>query len=483
MKLTPHIKFICLIMIFFIWADKLYGQGCSSSTPHYTIDMTGAPDSVWVSPSTTRSGQCCGASSSDKCIHFTITLDVMSQGVSVNLSGGTGATYYNVGCGTSVLVGDTFCLSGVGPHEVTICKPGSNIQTYTITSVTKPRVVKDTVLINPSCSKTLRTKGFNPSTIKWTSVGNNSTYNSYLSCLSGCDTTVVTIPSTGFPAYVDYVVSGYNVKLTCDTNKFYDTVRVFMYSKPTVSLLPKPAYLCAGLGTKNITATATGGLAPYKYLWSNASTAATQNLSVGTYWVRVTDSLGCSYGYDTVTIAAAAKPAASIAGADTVCMNAASTYRTTALAGKTYQWSCSTATVNGSAFLDSASIGFYQAGTHTLSLTVTDTATGCDSTITKQVYIDSVPAATVTGNTPVCKGSLGVVYTATYNANYSYSWATLGGTIVAGASTNSLTVNWPTAGSNNVQVTVSKQPSGCSTAITYNVLVLPPPATGAINHN
>ena len=447
------------------------------------MDMTGAPDSVWVSPSTTRSGQCCGVSSSDKCIHFTITLDVMSQGVSVNVSGGTGTTYYNVSCGTSVLVGDTFCLSGVGPHEVTICKPGSNIQTYTITSVTKPRIVNDAVLLNSSCTKTLMAKGFNVSSLKWTSVGNNSTYNSYLSCLSGCDSTVVTIPSTGFPAYVDYVVSGYNAKLTCDTNKFYDTVRVFMFSKPSVTISPKPIYLCTGTSSALVAANATGGLAPYKYLWSNSSTSASQNLPAGTYWVRVTDSLGCSYAYDTVTVTSSSKPPANITGNDTLCQNMAQTYRTSASAGKTYQWSCSTGTYSGSTSLDSAVISFTQTGTHTLSLTVTDTVTGCDSTITKQVFVDSLPVGSVVGNTPVCEGSLGYVYTATYNASYGYSWATFGGTIVSGASTNVATVNWPTAGSNNVQVTISKLSSGCSTTITYNIWVTPLPVTGPINHD
>ena len=482
MKLTLHIKFICLMILFFIWADKLYGQGCSGSTPHYTIDMTGVSDSVWT-VDTVRNGLCCSTSSPDKCIHFTVTLDSKAQGLSVNLTGGTGTTYYDISCSSSTLVGDTICLSGVGPYEITICKPGNNVQTYTIRSIPKPQVAEATVTVNSSCTKEMSVQGLSESSIAWYSVGNNSTYNSYLNCTSGCDTTVVTVPLSGYPTYVDYVVSGYNIKMLCDTNKFYDTIRVYMYNLPSVSVSPDTAYLCPGTTTATITATPTGGLSPYSYLWSDSTTASSISLSAGTYWVRVTDSLGCYYAYDTVTVISASKPAANITGVDSLCQNATQTYSTSTATGKTYQWSCGTGTFSGSTLLDSIVISFTQGGTHTLSLTVTDTVTGCDSTITKQIFVDSLPVANVVGNAPVCEESFGEIYTATYNASYGYSWATLGGTIVSGGNTNTVTLNWLSSGSNNVQVTVSRLPFGCNTTVTYNVLVTPLPATGLINHD
>lgn len=482
MKLFQYIKLICVMMVVFMRADILVAQSCSSSTPHFTIDMTGVPDSVWM-VDTVRSGQCCSTTNPDKCIHFTVTLDSRAQGVSVNLTGGTGTTYYDIGCSSSTLVGDTICLSGVGPYEITICKPGNNVQTYTIKSIPKPQVAEATVIVNSSCTKEMSVQGLSESSILWYSVGNNSTYNSYLNCTSGCDTTVVTVPLSGYPAYVDYVVSGYNIKMLCDTNKFYDTIRVYMYNLPSVSVSLDTAYLCPGTTTAIITATPTGGLSPYSYLWSDSTTTSSISLSAGTYWVRVTDSLGCYYAYDTVTLISASKPAANITGADTLCQNATQTYRTTASTGKTYLWACNTATFNGATSLDSAVISFTQTGTHTLSLTVIDAVTGCDSTITKQVFVDSLPIASIAGNTPLCEGSLGEIYTTTYNASYGYSWATLGGTIVSGGSSNAATVNWPTIGSNYVQVIVSKRPFGCNTTATYNVLVTPLPVTGPINHD
>jgi hypothetical protein len=52
---------------------------------------------------------------------------------------------------------------------------------------------------------------------------------------------------------------------------------------------------CAGSADGQATAVASGGTAPYTYLWDNASTAAVNNnLSTGTYAVTATDANGCT---------------------------------------------------------------------------------------------------------------------------------------------------------------------------------------------
>lgn len=482
MKAAAHIKTVCFVLFILISTGRLVAQGCSSTTPHFTIDMTGSPDSIWTSTPVARDGQCCSTTAPDRCIHFTITLDINAQGVSVQVSGATGTTYYEVNCANSTLVGDTICLSGVGPHEVTICKPGNNLQTYTIASIPKPHVAEDSIWLNPSCQQQITVSGLNESTITWKSISNSSTYNAYLNCLSGCDTTTVTLPQSGFPAYVDYIVSGYNIRLACDTNKFQDTIRVFMFGSPSVSISPSGAYQC-GSASATVTAIGSGGLPPYQYKWSDSGTSATRLLTSGTYWVRITDSLGCSYGYDTVTIVAASKPAAGISGSDSLCRYDTSVYSTTASSGKTYLWSCSTATVSGSSTLSSAAFIFGQPGIHTISLTVTDTATGCDSTVTKQVFADSVATISVLGNSIVCEGSSGEVYTVANNAGYSYSWSISGGNIASGGSTNTVTVDWPAAVNGSLQATVTKPPLGCTSSQTLAVTVTPLPVTSPINHH
>lgn len=58
-----------------------------------------------------------------------------------------------------------------------------------------------------------------------------------------------------------------------------------------------------GASTGSITATPSGGVAPYIYNWSNSGSSQTiQNIPAGTYTVTVTDNVGCSFvGSETIT--------------------------------------------------------------------------------------------------------------------------------------------------------------------------------------
>jgi hypothetical protein len=63
----------------------------------------------------------------------------------------------------------------------------------------------------------------------------------------------------------------------------------------TVSIPTKNNISCAGYSDGNMTASATGGNAPYTYSWSNGVSGATiQNLAAGTYTVSVTSANGIS---------------------------------------------------------------------------------------------------------------------------------------------------------------------------------------------
>ncbi len=75
---------------------------------------------------------------------------------------------------------------------------------------------------------------------------------------------------------------------------------------------------CAGQNNGSITATASGGTAPYTYSWSNGTSGATMNAGAGTYTVTITDANGCAPASGTATIQAAAQPNAADAGTDMV---------------------------------------------------------------------------------------------------------------------------------------------------------------------
>jgi hypothetical protein len=328
---------------------KALAQSCTGSVPTYTINMTGKPDSVW-SVSNTRNGRCCGLSSSYKCIHFTVTLDSRAQGIRLDVAGTSGYTY-EANCGSSTNVGDTMCLTGGATHEITICRTGTaSSQTFTIRSIPKP-YVSDTVYVGLGCSKKLTANFFNKSTIKWQSVGNNSTYNSYLSCLSGCDTPTITMPTSGFPTYVDYVVSGYRLTKKCDTSKYYDTIRVYKNATPTINA-GADTTICTANNAAYLHGTVTngtsqgwtgngGGFIPNSTSLTATYVPSLTEIAAGSTYVVLTAKAigGCYTVRDTLWINFYNAPNPIISGPSDVCAYSTNTeYTVPATAGHTYDW-------------------------------------------------------------------------------------------------------------------------------------------------
>lgn len=98
------------------------------------------------------------------------------------------------------------------------------------------------------------------------------------------------------------------------------------------------------------------------------------------------------------------------------------------------------------------------------------------------VTVKPLPIPVIGGPTSVCFGSTGNVYsTAPGKANYT--WTISGGTIISGQSTNSITVNWTTAGAQWVRVTYSENGCAAATPTQYNVTVNPLPVPVIIGPN
>jgi len=78
---------------------------------------------------------------------------------------------------------------------------------------------------------------------------------------------------------------------------------------------------CAEVADGRLTATVTGGTAPYSYTWSNGADAAIANdLAAGTYSLTVSDALGCTTAASSILVAPPALTAA-LAIATPVCDN------------------------------------------------------------------------------------------------------------------------------------------------------------------
>lgn len=218
----------------------------------------------------------------------------------------------------------------------------------------------------------------------------------------------------------------------------------FTISEPTalVASIGSTANVsCNGDNTGSASASATGGIGPYTYAWSNgATTASNTGLMAGTYTVTVTDASGCT-DTEIVTITEPTALVASIGSSTNVLCNSGSNGSATATASGgtaayTFLWSngSSTATVTG-----------LSAGTYTV--TVTD-ANGCTDT---DIVTISEPAALVanvtSSNNASCNGSNDGAATASAaggTAPYSFSWSngasTAGATgLIAGSYTVTVT--------------------------------------------
>lgn len=128
-------------------------------------------------------------------------------------------------------------------------------------------------------------------------------------------------------------------------------------------------------------------------------------------------------------------------------------------------------------------------GSNTNSITVDFSVSAVDGNITVNgvnacgsglstslpVIVNDLPVPTVSGPVSLCQGASGNVYT-TQSGMTNYVWTVTGGTITAGAGTNSVTITWNTSGAQSVSVNYANN-NGCLavTPVSYSVTVLPLP--------
>lgn len=109
---------VIFLSFFIISTNKLSAQNpCNSGVPFYQMDLTGNPDSIWISPNVARNDNCCSTTSPDRCIGFLVTLDSNSVGINFHIVSGaipSGALYYQIDCGPIQPVGEAICLEPPG---------------------------------------------------------------------------------------------------------------------------------------------------------------------------------------------------------------------------------------------------------------------------------------------------------------------------------------------------------------------------------
>ncbi len=407
----PLVLYLLLPIVALLITPSLNAQSiyCDSAVPTFNVDLSASPNMTWTSPPIQRDGSCCGSVSPDVCLEFVITLNPNAIAVNFLISSGAvppGALYYQINCGPITPVGSPICLSGPGPHHLTFCKPGNNMNTFSVVSYPDPVIGPD-ITLNAGCQGFIYGNYYNEASVTWTSIapGNMGDYDYLLSCTSGCDTAYVTAPPNP-PAYIDYYVCGMDIA-GCNPNPICDTIRVNFIPPVAVTVTSADTYLCPTEQT-TVTATVSGGTPPYSYNWSNGSTSSSMTVGPGTYSVDVTDASGCLIVTDVITVQQYPQPVIDAGPDVSACQGTSITL--TATGGTFYQWN--NGIING--------VPFGQAVGTTTYIVEGNDANGCNDSDTVLVTINPLPTVSGGPDLTVCEGEY--VTLAGAGAN-SYVWS------------------------------------------------------------
>lgn len=190
-------------------------------------------------------------------------------------------------------------------------------------------------------------------------------------------------------------------------------------NQPLIASIGTPPVICP-LGTTTITASASGGQAPYSYLWSNGISTSTTVVFAGTYTVTVSDATGSSCS-NSATVSVVAEPLLTVfTGSTNVSCNGgnngtASIYVSGGMPDYTYLWSINGATTS--------IIGNLSSGNYTVQ--VTDNI-GCKKTANINISQPATAVTAVTSSTDItCYAATNGAVAATGSggaAPYYYYW-------------------------------------------------------------
>ena len=216
---------------------------------------------------------------------------------------------------------------------------------------------------------------------------------------------------------------------------------------------------------------------------SNSITVDWGTAGAGNVQVVETNAAGCPGAPVNLAVTINALPATSaITGDIAVCANEAGIiYSVTNTAGSTYAWTVTGGVQTGGTNSNSITVDWGTAGAGNVQVVETNAA-GCPGApVNLAVTINAIPATSaVTGDIAVCANETGIIYSVTNTAGSTYAWTVTGGVQTGGTNSNSITVDWGTAGAGNVQV-VETNAAGCpgapvNLAVTINAI----PATSAV---
>ena len=314
---------------------------------------------------------------------------------SYNITGLTNGTNYQ--CRMFVKVGDITIYGNTVEFTTTACNA-----TVSITS--------GTTQICDNSSVTLTASATSSGSISSYAWSNSST------------TRAITVRSAG--TYKVTVTDQYGCTATA-------SCAMTSIAAPTASISGN-SYVCSG---GNTTLTASGGVG---YVWSTGATTPSISVSsAGTYSVIARASNNCT---DTAYINITAFDDVSISGNTTICAGGSTTL--TVSGGSNYRWSTGATTRS----ITVTNEGLYS---------VTATSGQCSANASVYVTVNSLPNASISGNTTICGGAS---TTLTANGGTSYTWSN---------NATSQSINVLTAGTYKVTATNA---NGCTASVSASVV-------------
>ncbi len=222
---------------------------CQTNVPHFWVDLTNSCNRVWTSPNVARRGLCCGTTSPERCISFSVRIGHGAVGFYVLMNGAAPpGWYYQVNCGQQVPLGQTLCVPPGEYHTITICKPGANANVYTIRSVCGV-ILPQGITTRADCEGVVSVSGVAPNTITYSNITGN--YLHYLSSTSGRWTnpnghsTVYFTPDELAPSIVQYRVCGSIPGNPCATGGVVcETLTLNVHPKIEITLEPEGLTFC-----------------------------------------------------------------------------------------------------------------------------------------------------------------------------------------------------------------------------------------------
>ncbi|MDO9186006.1 MAG: T9SS type A sorting domain-containing protein [Bacteroidia bacterium] len=212
-----------------------------------------------------------------------------SGSITVNASGGTGTLQYSKDNGSTYQSSNAFTGLTASTYQIVVKDANNCITASTNIILSEPQASLSVLLsiTDPICTnnngiaEVTSSGGTAPYAYLW-STNNNSTTDTISSLLAGTYSVIVT-----------------------DTNgcSILDSVTL-VTQFPLLSIVSSSINPICTNNNGSAAITASGGIAPYSYLWStnnNSTTDTISSLLAGTYSVTVTDSNGCSI-LDSVTL-------------------------------------------------------------------------------------------------------------------------------------------------------------------------------------